>query len=248
MKHPFSFLFESTAYPHARTLRTSLWQKVLDSFRVAHGDSSPEKGTTLGLFDLVTLGIPAGLNWLTQILSQRYEELLVDDELHPVSIWETLLFEVIDMLNITFNEVPRFLFSAFIALIAFIPITLPVHLIAKTIDYFMKDNLDAALTLEDQYGNTLQRALDEDDDIEEIQANIVEETINFYVIHKTGKNERLHELNRFQYDKNSYAIKAMFSHNIGKIASSFPYEAERIADQNDYLVEVVNLNINWTGR
>ncbi|MBA3537715.1 MAG: hypothetical protein H0T84_14085 [Tatlockia sp.] len=236
MKNPFAFLFESKIYPHARTLRTSLGQKFLDSFNVFYGDTASEVEATIGLFDIFTLGIPASLDRLTVYLSQRLDELLIEEELHPTSDWDIALVKAVKTLNFIFNQMPRFLFSTFFALVAFLPITLPIHLIARTVDYFSDDSLSEALTVKNEFGGTLQQALLASDestelyDIEELKAEIRQtpsqtKEIYLYIPSEQGKREHNILLSRSLYDKTSYAIKALFTHNIGNIASLYPKEA-----------------------
>lgn len=59
---PFSWLFETQEYPHARTLRSSLPHKFKDSFFVATGKINDKNNTIVtGLFDYVTGFIPFAL-------------------------------------------------------------------------------------------------------------------------------------------------------------------------------------------
>jgi hypothetical protein len=234
MKNPFSFIFESKIYPHARTLRTSLGQKFLDSFEVLYGDTASEVEATIGIFDIFTFGIPASLDRLTVYLSQRLDELLMEAELHPTSDWDIALVKAVKTLNFIFNQVPRFLFSAFFAVVAFLPITLPVHLIARTIDFFSDDSLSEALVVKNQYGETLEESLlASDGNIEKVKAEIrTPSTLTkaIYLYMPFDEEKRQEELGRFVYDKNSYAIKALFTHNIGNIANQYQEEAKEILE------------------
>lgn len=60
--NPFSFIFESTRVPHARTLRTTFFQKFKDSFNVVGGIGLTSlinyEKKSLGLYDYATLFIP----------------------------------------------------------------------------------------------------------------------------------------------------------------------------------------------
>ncbi|MBA2656569.1 MAG: hypothetical protein H0U70_06230 [Tatlockia sp.] len=66
--NPFAELFETKVYPHARTKRTSLGRKIVDTFNVIAGrEPFFSDKPHLGLFDYATLFIPAILvilvNW-----------------------------------------------------------------------------------------------------------------------------------------------------------------------------------------
>ncbi len=240
MKNPLSFIFESKLFPHARTLRTSLKQKFLDSMKVISGSVDDKDEITIGLFDIVTLGIPAALNGLTMQLTKRFDELSMEAELHAIPEWEFILLNSVQVLNFFLNKAPRFLFSGLIAVLAFLPITLPVYLIAKAIDYFRTDNLALALNAKDEFKETLQEKLlaktddEEDFDLEEVKATILNsnerKNIHFNISYFERKNQFICQLNRFVYDKNNYAIRAMFTHNIGDIANLYPEEAQEIVD------------------
>ncbi|MBA2709295.1 MAG: hypothetical protein H0U57_01685 [Tatlockia sp.] len=239
MRSPLSFIFESKIFPHARTLRTTLKQKFLDSMKVVSGTKNQDE-FTFGLFDFLTFGIPAALEWLTMEIVQRYEELSMEGDLHPMNDWEIIMLNTVRGVNFLFNQLPRFLVSALVAVIAFIPITLPVHLVAKAIDYSRADSLEVALSAKDAYGRTLQEELlvesfddEEITDLEEIEAafrTFDKKVIKFYSPYVEGKRHHETMLNRFDYDKDNYAIRAMFTHNIGNIAYLYPEEANEIAE------------------
>jgi hypothetical protein len=58
--NPFRGITETSTSPHARTLRTGLWQKIKDTFFVFAGDfdiSNRHQGIHVGLFDYPLLGI-----------------------------------------------------------------------------------------------------------------------------------------------------------------------------------------------
>lgn len=62
--NPFNGLIETKKYPHARTLRTTFWGKVWDTFKVFSGNlipdtksATPYKKVHAGIFDYLTLGL-----------------------------------------------------------------------------------------------------------------------------------------------------------------------------------------------
>jgi hypothetical protein len=60
--NPFFILNESVRFPHARILRTTLWQKLCDTFFIFAGSfTKPEH---VGIFDYLTLMIPYGFTQL----------------------------------------------------------------------------------------------------------------------------------------------------------------------------------------
>ncbi|MGQ3892657.1 hypothetical protein [Legionella sp. CNM-4043-24] len=69
--NPFSFLFESPDSPHARSLRTTFSEKWMDAFRVFYGDARARRAEPrMGIYDWLTLFIPAGLNRMEVYLEQ----------------------------------------------------------------------------------------------------------------------------------------------------------------------------------
>jgi len=230
MKHPFSFLRESEYFPHARTLRTSLWQKFKDSFRVLHGDMHPGKDQepTFGIFDICFLGIPTLIA-------------LADNEIQKRDFGQTIKF-VSFAVDFLFNAAPRAIFSAILALIAFIPITLPVFLVSKFIDSLKQDSLKVALSLETvTRDDRINKRLSLDDelkkslvdyDIENIQCTktIGDRASISYSDNKTFSYGPLFTFSP-RPDKDNPAIKAFFSHNIGGIAVEFPEYAKELAEE-----------------
>ncbi len=79
--NPFSNIIETRTFPHARTLRTNLFQKILDAFFIFAGTDYPfhhSRGNNrtehLGLFDYTTLFIPHLLYRLTMLIGDRFEK------------------------------------------------------------------------------------------------------------------------------------------------------------------------------
>lgn len=238
MRNPFHFIFESEIYPHARTLRTSLGRKFLDSFSVIHGDMSVTKEEpTFGLFDVLTLGLPGALARLDAWITERYNQLRRNDE---DSDLEATLYIVSTVVNFIFNQVPRFLFSGIAAIVAFLPITLPTHLITNLFDKYRDDSMSKALSLEGTGNKTLKEALTWHNsynntsglhNIEELQSEKQsEETIVLYLPDDGGKWVR-RDLFTFRYRPNDQGVKALFTHNIGQVTNQFPDQAKQFAQQ-----------------
>ncbi|KTD40111.1 hypothetical protein [Legionella parisiensis] len=242
MKNPLHFIFESEIYPHARTLRTSVGRKFLDSFNVINGDmSTEEEEPTLGLFDVLTLGIPAALARLDVFITERFNDLLRDDKTNSL---ELTLFAVGTVINFMFNQAPRFLFSGIVAIVAFLPITLPTHLITILIDNFRDDSMSKAINLKGTgkggEEKTLKEALTWHNpynkasglyNIEELHSEkLDEERVVLYLPDDGGKWSR-RDLFIFKYHSNDQGVKALFTHNIGGVAKQCPEQARQIAEQ-----------------
>lgn len=242
MKNPLHFIFESEIYLHARTLRTSLGRKFLDSFNVINGDMSTKKEPTFGLFDVFTLGVPGVLARLDVFITERFNKLSRENKTNGL---ESTLFAVSTVVNFIFNQVPRFLFSVIVAIVAFLPITLPTHIITRLIDNSRDDSMSKALNLKGTgYGEekTLQEALTWHNpynkasglyNIEELHSEkLDEERIVLYLPDDGGKWSR-RDLLIFKYHSNDQSVKALFTHNIGGVAKQYPEQAKQIAEQKD---------------
>lgn len=79
---PFSWLFETKTFPHARTLRSSLLQKLQDSFWVSTGKLRVDHSSfTVGLFDYATGFVPylffQALHWCWKNIEQKRARFLL---------------------------------------------------------------------------------------------------------------------------------------------------------------------------
>ncbi|WP_454784650.1 hypothetical protein [Legionella sp. WA2024007413] len=241
MKNPLHFIFESKIYPHARTLRTSLGTKFFDSFMVINGDMSvTDEDPSFGLFDVLTLGIPGALARLDVFMTERYNEL---SRKNKTNSFESTLFAVSGMINFIFNQVPRFLFSGIVAIVAFLPITLPTYLIANVIDNLRDDSMPKAFNVKGTgkggEEKTLKEALAWHNSknttsilygIEELQSEKLDEESVVLYIPDNGKCCR-RDLFTFKYHSNDLGVKALFTHNIGGVAKQCPEQARQIAEQ-----------------
>ena len=131
---PLANIIETNAYPHARTLRTTLNQKFWDSFNELAGQAPIlSRKPHVGLFDYCTLFIPTGfLFLLTWCLENAGKSYTANVLVIPVAI-----------INIPL-VITRLAFAA-VAAILFSPITAIVHAFSRL---FTKQSHNEALNLE----------------------------------------------------------------------------------------------------
>lgn len=159
---PLEEVFETQTYPYARTLRTSFFQKFVDSYYAFAGSLLLSKKPHLGIFDYFTLGIPA------LFLSLFYLAKLSNNSLFQL----TVAF-VVFTINFPFLLL-RYATSA-VAAIACLPITLIAH-IASTIA--RGQSYEQAMDLKGVNAQgqelTLEKFLEEKKlDIEEIEIKVI---------------------------------------------------------------------------
>lgn len=112
---PFTELIETPRFPHARTLRTSFLQKLMDTYHVMAGEANlAAPKPHVGVFDYLTLFVPAGfLGLYLWCLNNRGERFLANALLIPVFLINTPLLVARSL----FGGVTTVLFSPVIAIV-----------------------------------------------------------------------------------------------------------------------------------
>jgi len=142
--NPFADLNETTNYRHARTLRTSLAQKIGDAFAVLSGTLFGNK-PHVGLFDYLSLFIPTALTWAQRrlFIEAKWGK---EDQSNGLM----LALAVVSVFNLS-HQIPRYALSAITTLIS-LPVILAVQGFVRLVDRFFSDNKMAdALLLEVHY-------------------------------------------------------------------------------------------------
>ncbi len=141
MWNPFEFIIETNTFPHSRTLRSSLIQKILDTFTVYYGrdeDIYPTFTHRPGVFDYITLGVPyviaSLLNILRTVIIERQKKR--DNKASATSIGRIMGFidSLVQSLLVILSEIiqgiiyyaPKTLFSFSLTILS-LPIILIVH-------------------------------------------------------------------------------------------------------------------------
>lgn len=251
MQNSFSrYIFETEYFPHARTRRTFLWQKFIDFFNVIYGDiSTIKEEPTFGLFDIMSIGILGTLARLDAFITKRYNNLM-EDKSAPISNWEKALYWSSTVVNFIFNTMPRFIISGLLALVAFLPITLPVHLISGLVDRFTDSGLSTALSLKMRVqnisGDMIEKTLDEaltwrnpyngelsHWDIEKINVeyNEKKQEAEFYISQPGSSHFYVKIIKTDDQKHYPHPIKAVFANNIGNIENKCPQIAREIAEE-----------------
>lgn len=240
--NPFIELFETSTFPHARTLRTSLRQKFIDAFSVISGFTLTRKHQ--GLLDYATLFIPRAFSELTKALGN----------INAGNGWSNLIyFPLIIMLFVDKAIITplRALTAGLLVLLAS-PVIILAHLVSRFVD---KVNLDNALVLKGKLEGRhceitpipLEKYLENYQlSIEDLTAKVeynnnfcsirlestdVDNVHNFVEIPKFAleiKDSKSHNI------QTCLGIHSFFSHNIGNVVSTI----EQLA--NDKLTAVVS--------
>lgn len=134
MWNPFEFIIETKAFPHSRTLRSSLSQKILDTFTVYYGRDEyvPYKFIHRpGIYDYLTLGIPyviaSILNILRSLIIERQNNKESATSIGRIrSFVQPLLVILSEIIAGIIYYAPKTLFS-FVLTILSLPIILIVH-------------------------------------------------------------------------------------------------------------------------
>ncbi len=143
--NPFKGIIETQFSPHARTLRTSLGRKILDTFRIFAGQPlHSSKEAKAGLFDYITLMIPFIIHRINHWANKRaylggFQE--EQSRRHP-SVIPTLVISA-PLAGLLF--IPRFIFAA-VATLAVLPIIAGVQLVSTIAAHKLKQEM-GALTL-----------------------------------------------------------------------------------------------------
>jgi|GEM_PF-5435335 len=216
--NPFHNIFESSAYPNARTLRTSLGVKFRDSFNVIYGNTltTDSEKARMGLFDYATAFIPAALN--------RWEA-----HLDRTGSWGMLPLAAINLVH----KIPRFILSGVAAVLAF-PITWLTHSIARGVDNSREQSLRNALGIEvidstkttlatfmsaaaNKYSQGEHRSMG---NIEDLRAEITENGVEITAREwKSGQRS-----DPVTVPFSNKHCSALFSHNIGGVVSGMTKE------------------------
>ncbi|MDP1602193.1 MAG: hypothetical protein Q8M03_02925 [Legionella sp.] len=132
--NPFHELFETKKYPLARTLRTTFWGKVWDTFKVFSGNLIPQhiknnkknpnpyKQVHSGVFDYLTLGLHF---LLSELLLRALKKIRL-----PAVI------KIMGLATLLLINIPRLIFAALLTLIC-----LPFVGIAEVLSKIKGDNL-----------------------------------------------------------------------------------------------------------
>ena len=176
-----------------------------------------------------------------------------------ISNWEKALYWSSTIISFTFNIIPRFIISGLIAIVAFIPITLPVHLISSLVNRFSDSGMPTVLNVKGEvpcsdgktYDITLDEILNDEGpnpnsyhrflrgDIEEISVRYSEKTKEArFRTPMPGLDFFYVKINKPDNSKNYPSpIKALFVNNIGNIANECPQIAKEIAEESSALEE-----------
>ncbi len=208
MLNPFDGLVETLHFPHARMFRTSLWQKVKDTFWLISGDVRLNK---LGLLDYVTLFIAK----IFLVLGHKSLQALFDNELPRKNFNNWFYGFSIPLWLITFP-----LLTAHYALAGTLTvICLPILFLIQGICYLISGKeLESALAIEDQKNQTLlaflhnERAHLEELKFEEVKSNDSSYECIFSLISKPN-----HSFTCSPSNEQSQNFSALFKHNIGNI-------------------------------
>lgn len=237
--NPFSFITETSMFPHARTLRTSFWHKIKDTWKVIAGER--QWGINIsrpGLLDFSGLLVEAGLArglWRLGALTRGTKGLL-----------PKFLFGVLTgfMAAITLPLTGVRMAVALAMTLTALPIVGLVHLVARGVDASRADSLQQAEAVEGSPANpdnpylrgvstvsqTLREYLSITGDIEHAVAEIrvSEERVSEYTLVIKGdadkkrdkeKTSKFYIRCKAQSLTSDARLRALFTHNIGGLTS-----------------------------
>lgn len=232
--NPFHNIYsnESNKHIHAHTLRTTLKEKIKDSFFVFAGTVKTidhDEPRYLGLFDYITLGIPFMVDyWVEKISNMESYTLLINPIDHLILVALCLVFNLI-----------RYSLAAIFTLIA-LPIVLIIHAVSAIISNPLKERADT-LPISSSIGRYLG-------DTRSLSELLVEKSLTyeeleiFYCSGLSSSGQKLQEPrlgfrtkkgaidNGFSFfapidkefiNKNKASIEAILELNIGGLASKF---------------------------
>lgn len=101
--NPFHNLTETKKYPHARSHRTTFWDKMTDTFKVFYGNITPKEHPEdhIGIFDYLTFGLHYWINEPILQMTQYRSDIYTGLGLFLYGIW----------------NIPRIIFSGVLTLI-----------------------------------------------------------------------------------------------------------------------------------
>jgi hypothetical protein len=165
--NPFdSVKYQSKILPDSRTLHTSLWEKIVDTFRVFDGDTSlyeedPDNkphghftpfnsGTRLGLIDYATLGIFRLIHALNTLIINQMAN---NDRSHYAVVFFKKLFLIIPRFALAIihgvaNGLIRHTVSAILTIALLLPIVIS-HTISTCVGYLIARKIAKEITVQE---------------------------------------------------------------------------------------------------